>query len=110
MSQELFNICSKVRARQIDRYKTVDGACKETSIAIAFEAARANITVCICAGTYDGEAHYWIRHENTIYDATASQFGVTDSVLVINESDALNFNEDSFVIVNGALVNQLLST
>ena len=110
MNQELLNICSEVRTRQIDRYKTVNGACKETAIAIAFEEAKSNMTVCICAGTYGGEAHYWIRHENTIYDATASQFGVTEDVLVIHESDAINFNEESFVIVNGALVSHLLST
>ena len=108
MNRELFNVCNEVRAKQIGLYKTIDGSCKEVTLAIAFLAAKKNITVCICSGTYDGKDHYWIRHENTIYDATVSQFGVPEEVLVVHESEAKKFSEGPFVVVNGKVVGQLL--
>ena len=109
MNNILINICKEVRIRQLEKYQTVEGACREVTIAIAFEAVKANISLCICVGTYEDNEHYWLRHENTIYDATASQFGATDDVLVVHESDAIKFNEVTFIYINSNLINLIIN-
>ncbi len=110
MHCDLLAICKKVRERQINKYRDVDGSCKEVTLAIAYDAARAGINTCICCGSYDGIDHHWIRHEQIIYDATSSQFGEHEEVVVINEAETSRYSEAYFIFVNADLVSLLLST
>jgi len=110
LNQKLFDICNQVRESQIGVRKTIDGACKEVTLAIAYKAVKSKIDTCICCGTYNDEEHHWIRHDGKIYDATASQFGVGDEVAVMLEADAKQYSESYFVFVNSHFVEVLLRT
>ena len=106
MNKRLYEICLEVRNKQLATYFDVAGACKEVSLAICLSAVKEKINLCFCSGTYDEEVHYWIRHDGIIYDATASQFGSPEKVLVTPEKHP--YEEKNFVIFNSHLINKLM--
>ncbi|HEJ7948959.1 TPA: hypothetical protein ACGQSM_003728 [Serratia liquefaciens] len=80
--------------------------CKEVSLAICYKASEAGIRTSLCIGTFkdlDGHPrdHYWVRHEKTIYDATADQFDPKlAEIHIVSELDAVQYDEHNFVIFN----------
>lgn len=111
MKEQLFNICLDIRKRKLASGGTVKRACKEVTLAIAFEAIKAGINTYICFGIYkpSGDEHYWIRFDNTIYDATASQFGCYEEVVVCDKSENMPYEEIAYIYVSSKLVGELLS-
>ena len=110
MKQQLLDICLDIRKRKLASAGTIKGACKEVTLAIAFAALKEGIDTYICFGIYrpSGDEHYWIRFANEIYDATASQFGCSEDVLVLPESPVMPYQEIAYIYVSSELVGELL--
>ena len=106
----LLDICKSVRKKQLALVGTIEGSCREVTLAIAYEASKQDIDVCICFGTYQGQGHFWIRHHHKIYDATVSQFGVVNEVYVVEEVDGVGYQEEGHIYVSGARLGSLLNT
>ncbi|KHS77018.1 hypothetical protein QT13_01895 [Pectobacterium brasiliense] len=75
--------------------------CKEVSLAICYKSIGIGLTPCLCQGTFQGSAHYWVRLDDVIYDATADQFDRSiDKIYIVRESKDRRYKEESFVIFN----------
>ena len=110
MKEQLFDICLEIRKRKLASSGTIKGACKEVTLAIAFESIKAGIDTYICFGVYQpsGDEHYWIRFDKEIYDATASQFGCREEVAVLGESESIAYEEIAYIYASSKLVDELL--
>ncbi|MGL5757812.1 hypothetical protein [Plesiomonas sp.] len=106
----LLDICKSVRRKKLAQEGSIEGTCREVALAIAYQATQQGLDVCICFGTYQAQPHYWIRHRDKIYDATASQFGVDDEVYVIEEVNGAGYKEEGHIYASGARLGPLLNT
>ncbi len=110
LKKELMDICLDIRKRKIASSGTIKDACKEVTLAIAFESVKEGIDTYICFGVYkpSGDEHYWIRFNKEIYDATASQFDRKKEVLVLHESENMAYEELGYIYVSARFVGELL--
>ncbi len=105
VDERLKNICLSVRAeKDVISPSGEPYHCREVSIAICILAAKENYTILLCDGKCRDSSgvyrdHYWVRFENTIYDATADQFFDSGKLNITTELDG-NYDERFFVCFN----------
>lgn len=112
MNQDFIKICKSVRDKRLATTGSIEGACREVSLAIVYIACVSGIDCCLCFGRYvlTDEEHYWLRIGNMIYDPTASQFGDCVEVLVGYETELTQYEEHGYVFVNANDIKSLIST
>lgn len=88
--KKLIRIAHRVRQsfNKIAPSKNLDGLCCCVSKAILDKAKTANIKAVFVYGNFNGWSHCWVEYEGIIVDATATQFGVADEVLITDVNDA----------------------
>lgn len=109
-NKELKKICLDARNSR-DSYEGLDEQflCKEVSIAICLKASEFGLVTCLCSGTFkdsDGQPrdHYWVKHEEIIYDATADQFDQNLEKIHINhECNAFQYDEKDVLVFSKTL-------
>ncbi|MFK5892558.1 MAG: hypothetical protein QM504_05010 [Pseudomonadota bacterium] len=110
MNKHFIAICEEAREKILKSNASVKGMCREVSLAIAYQASKKNIDCCVCFGVHTGagEVHYWLRIDNTIYDATVSQFGYAEAVFVKLELEAIEYIENGFIYFRAKEINELI--
>ena len=87
--RKLLELARAVR-KELERvypFKDMAGLCCCVSKTIHEKARAANIPVVFAYGTFNGWVHCWLEYDGNIIDATATQFGVIDKILVTPISD-----------------------
>ncbi len=95
--ENIKKICADVRAEYVEKKGTVTSWERDIASDIAYRSSMNGRESFACIGKVNGIEHFWVRFEDTIFDATASKFGFDGEVLVIAKSEAPQYEEEHYV-------------
>ncbi len=87
--ENLLKIAYRVRREFVRTHydDTLEGFCHYVSLTITREAKKVGIKPRLIFGTFNRWAHTWLEYNGKIIDATATQFGIRNKVLVTDVGD-----------------------